>query len=253
MRRFICLICFVLITAFFGVSPSYAGKGTHKPAVLKTDTSSLVSVRHFDSTALKAYSRQPEFQYKEDKLKLSWWDRFWRWFWNWLNHLFDFGPKKNAQIGHFVWAVFFKYLFIVLGIAAVVFLVLRLTGVDMLNIFRRKVTSAPIPYSEFFEDINAISFDREIENAVSSANYRLAVRLLYLKCLKQLSDAGLINWEINKTNTAYIHELKDENRRSAFSRLTRQFEYVWYGEFMINEPVYSDINSSFSDFSRHLA
>ncbi len=108
----------------------------------------------------------------------------------------------------------------------------------MLNIFRRKSLSANLPYSESLENIHEIDFDAEIEKAVSQHNYRLAVRMLYLKCLKQLSDATLIKWQPEKTNSAYINELNDVVKRTAFKLLTRQFEYVWYGEFAIDGSTF---------------
>ena len=253
MRRLLCLIFFILTAGvLYASTTGHVKKEAPKAkAILRTDTSAPVQVRHFDTAALKAYSKNPDFQYKDEVIQASWWERFWKWFWHWLDHLFDSGPKKNANIGN-SWDVFFKYLFITLGIAALVFLIFKLIGVDMKNIFRKKSASA-IPFSEFFEDINAIDFDREIENAVAKHNYRFAVRLLYLKSLKQLSEAGLIEWKIEKTNSAYIDELNNDDHRAAFKMLTMQFEYVWYGEFLIDAPVYSNINSSFQDFNKRVA
>ena len=260
MRRLLCIIFFTLAAgSLFGASAKHTEVKVAKPKVLQTDSLGSVNIRHLDSAALKAYKKQPEFQYNEDKIAPSWWDRFWDWLsdvWNrflrWLDHLFSKKDKKTGQISHF-WPELFKYLFIILGAGALVFLIFKLLGIDMQNIFRRKPASGAIPYSEFFEDINAISFDQEIENAVAKQNYRFAVRLLYLRSLKQLSDAGLIDWKIDKTNNTYINELSNEDQRTAFKILTRQFEYVWYGEFLIDAPVYSDIDSSFTDFKKRVA
>ena len=107
-----------------------------------------------------------------------------------------------------------------------------------------------VPYSESLENIHEINFDEEIEKAVALHNYRLAVRLLYLKCLKQLSDRNLIQWKIDKTNSAYIYELSDPNQRQTFSRLTRQFEFVWYGNFAIDQQAFGNINQMFQDFKK---
>ncbi len=260
MRRLLCIMFFILAaSSLYGASEKNAETKVVKPKVLQTDSLASVNIRHLDTAALKAYKKQPEFQYNDDKIVPSWWDRFWDWvsdqwdrFTKWLDHLFSKKDKKTGKISPF-WPTVFKYLFIVLGAGALVFLIFKLLGVDMKNIFRRKPTSGVIPYSEFFEDINAISFDQEIENAVAKQNYRFAVRLLYLRSLKQLSDAGLIDWKIDKTNNTYINELSNEDQRSAFKILTRQFEYVWYGEFSIDAPVYSDIDSSFTDFKKRVA
>ena len=221
-----------------------------KTAVLKSDTSASVNIRHFDDSALKSYSKQPEFQYQEDVTDLSWWTRFWRWFWNWFFHLFQF--KKGGAVLSVIWQIL-EILLIGAGLVALIFVILKSIGIDLLGIVKRKPTTVSIPYSEFFEDINVIDFDAEIENAVSKHNYRFAVRLLYLKCLKQLSNSGLISWQIDKTNSAYINELTNDDQRNAFKTLTLQFEYVWYGEFMIDAPTYKNIDLSFKNFNSKVA
>ena len=79
------------------------------------------------------------------------------------------------------------------------------------------------------------------------------MRLLYLRSLKQLSDNGLINWQINKTNTDYISEIADNTQREAFKQLTLQFEYAWYGDFLINGDNYKRINQLFGNFKSKAA
>ena len=48
---------------------------------------------------------------------------------------------------------------------------------------------------ETTDDIFAIQYDREIQKAVDAKNYRLAVRLWYLKTLRQLSDRNIIEYQ----------------------------------------------------------
>ena len=134
-----------------------------------------------------------------------------------------------------------------LGVAAIVFLILKLAGVDPFKAIRSKSASA-LPYSEYTDNIHDINMDDELEKAITVRNYRLAVRLLYLKSLKQLNDAGLIHWEPNKTNTDYSNELQNFEQRLAFNLLTRQFEYIWYGEFSIDADVFGRISDLFKDF-----
>lgn len=256
MKRF----CFLLLSVLF-FAPSFAAQPKHDlkkvdakkiekpklPAVLKIDSSSAVDTRKFNADSLKKFASQPEFNYREQHLDLSWWDRFWRWFW----HLFEGRKTSNKKTSSF-WVVFWKivqYTLVGLGVGAIILVILKIAGVDIANIFGRKSKSVSLPYSEYMEDINRIDFDKEIEQAIGQHNYRLAVRLLYLKCLKKLSDAGQIDWQISKTNTSYINEIADTEKRSVFGRLTRRFEYVWYGEFDINSQAYADIQAEFSHFN----
>lgn len=241
-------LSFFLIFSLGLVTICFAAKNSlhlqHK-TVLKSDSSTVV-VRNFDQQALKSYSSQNEFKYDEVESGPSLWTRFWRWFW----HLFDFLNVKGYKAGGWIalFLTFLKYLAIGVCVAALVFFIIKLIGVDMANIFRRKASPIILPYTETLENIHEIDFDDQIEKAVSLHNYRLAVRLLYLKCLKQLSDAALIQWQPEKSNNAYINELNNADQRMVFKLLTRQFEYVWYGEFIIDGAIFSNINSSFQNF-----
>jgi len=254
MLRLLCIILFALsVHSGQGAVPGKPGTNQHVPLMLKTD-SSKVNVRYLDSTAIKTYSKLPEFQYRDDlQTDPSWWTRFWNWFWDLFkpikvgNHTPTPSPILKLLL------YFVKYLCIAVGLAAVVFIVLKLAGINMLNIFRRKSTSAGLPFTESLEDIHGIDFDSETEKAITQHNYRLAVRLLYLKCLKQLSDADLIRWQIDKTNNTYINELTNPDQRQVFKTLTLQFEYVWYGEFSIDASLFKNISTLFQDFNKSIA
>jgi hypothetical protein len=219
----------------------------HQKAVLKSDSSTVV-VRNLDSAALKSFSKQSEFKYDEEESGPSLWARFWRGFWYWLRHLFSGidGAKAGGLLGLFL--TILEYLLIGTAFAAFIFFIIKMIGIDMANIFRRKASPVILPYTETLENIHEIDFDAQIEKAVSLHNYRLAVRLLYLKCLKQLSDASLIQWQPEKSNSTYINELNNIEQRMIFKLLTRQFEYVWYGEFTIDGTIFKNINSSFQKF-----
>jgi len=223
-----------------------------KKVYLRTD-SSLVHIRYFSKDSLSNYRKQPEFKYETTKTTQSWWARFWHWFWRWFVHLFDFlKVSKTTGPSMRIFLTVLKYVFIALGLGALTFLVFKLIGIDI-NMFRRAPRSANIAYSELLENIHDIDFDDEIEKAASQQNYRLAVRMLYLKCLKQLNDASLIKWQPEKTNSAYIGELSNTSRQTDFKLLTRQFEYVWYGEFAIDGNAYRSIHVMFQSFNKNVA
>lgn len=258
MMRFLTILFFIVLPLTFvqgaqpvkGKPPVLLPKIKPKPApaVLHTDSSQL-RLTHFNNARLARLKERPEFRYGEKEVGPSLWTRFWRWFW----HLFDdLELRPNGDAMSYV-ALFLKYLFIALGVATLIFIILRVAGVDVSGLFKRKPADASVPYAETLENIHEINFDTDIEAAIAQHNYRLAVRLLYLKSLKQLNDAGLIHWQIDKTNTAYIDELKNPDQREAFTILTRQFEFIWYGEFTINGQVFQNIKTLFANFKQTLA
>ncbi len=240
MRFISSFIILILLSCY-----TWAGKPVKVKAVLHND-SSVVQIKHFDDAELARLKQKPQFQYNSEASGPSLWSRFWRWFW----HLFD---NIDLSPGKSLLGTFLKYLFLVLGLAALAFLVLRVAGVDISGLFKRKPADAGVPYSETLENIHEINFDTDIDAAIAQQNYRLAVRLLYLKALKQLSDAGQIHWKLDKTNTAYIDELTNPNQREAFTVLTRQFEFIWYGEFTINSEAFRNIKTLFANFKNTLA
>ena len=77
-------------------------------------------------------------------------------------------------------------------------------------------------------------FREGLREALSRQNYREAVRLLYLQTLKQLSDAERIDWQLYKTPTQYINEV----RLPAFRQLTNHFLRVRYGNFEATEELF---------------
>jgi len=249
MKRYLFLILILVSVHVIATTTPVKVKPAAHPAIIKNDTSA-VNVRSFDKKALKEFSKKPEFKYKEVDAEPSLWTRFWRWFW----HLFDFMNVKVTKNATF-WTLaleFIEYAIIISGLGAIVFIILKLSGIDLFNIFRRKSSSIDLPYSESSENIHEIDFDKQIETAISQHNYRLAVRLLYLKCLKQLSDAALIQWQPEKTNSAYLDELNNTNQYSGFKVLTRQFEYIWYGDFPIDGDLFSQINTMFQKFKKEV-
>jgi hypothetical protein len=219
----------------------------HNPVPLRVD-SSVVHIRSFNIGALSRYRNNPSFKYTRviTNTGQSWWERFWIWFWKLIDKLFG-GTAGNASFS------FMKYVFWAAIIGLFVFFIVKLFGLNISNIFSRRSKEVVKPYTESLENIHEITFDEEIEKAIAQRNYRLAIRLLYLSTLKQLNDLQLIHWQIEKTNSAYLNELTNSTQKQSFGKLTRQFEYVWYGDFPVNGQSFQNIRSSFHDFKQMLS
>ena len=102
------------------------------------------------------------------------------------------------------------------------------------------------------DDIFAIPYDREIQKAETAQNYRLAVRLWYLKTLKEMADRAVIDYRYGRTNHDYVASLYGGRYYSDFFRLTRNFEYTWYGQFPLSAEGYAGMQSDFVAFKNRL-
>jgi hypothetical protein len=75
---------------------------------------------------------------------------------------------------------------------------------------------------------------------------------MYLQALRQLADKNLIRWKINKTNDDYARELSSTSYGPGFNNITISYEYVWYGEFEIEENTFGRIRQQFQQFNREV-
>lgn len=204
----------------------------------KIDTVNVVRLRHLDPQKLKNYATNRDFKYDDTApANTDWWGRFWRWFWQLLEDGLGNGPSSR----------FFGYIALAILIAFALFIIFKVMGVD-LKIFSGKSKGVEVPYLETEDNIHEIDFNEEIDKAIDANNFRLAVRLFYLRILKQLSDADQINWQPEKTNQTYITEITNTASRSSFKNLTDQFEYVWYGEFAIDKQQFDKMKTGFENF-----
>jgi hypothetical protein len=179
--------------------------------------------------------------YKYDRVgpaPKSLWDRFWEWFWRMIDKLFN---TKGGKISFSI----FKYVLIIAVIVIIIFLLLKN---DVRALFSGKSASVQIDFSEFEEDIHKINFNVLIEEAITKKDFRKAVRLHFLKLLKELTDKGLITWQIDKTNNDYSIELANSKYSSKFKELALLYEYIWYGDFQLDETNFKATISKFNDF-----
>jgi hypothetical protein len=147
-------------------------------------------------------------------------------------------------------AVSVIFYIIIFGI--LLFVIIKLLGFKYQGLFIRSKQIKGSEIEVFDEDIHEIDFDEMINNALETNNYSLAVRYLYIKFLKVLTDREFIEWEKNKTNKDYYKEMKKTRYFSVFKRLTFVYEYVWYGEFPINRIQFEDYKMDFSKIYKEI-
>ncbi|MGI4740469.1 MAG: DUF4129 domain-containing protein [Janthinobacterium lividum] len=176
------------------------------------------------------------------------WSRFWRRILGWIFQQLNWVSSHTS-------GALWSWLFYGLLAGAVVFVVLKLLQVDLTLAFGRSPHRAALGYETSAENIHEVDFATRLREAEEAGNLRLAVRLGYLALLKQLTDQQLIDWQPDKTNQAYVRELATQRpaQRVPFAELTRQFEYVWYGELPLPMALYREVRASQLALGQQLA
>lgn len=121
------------------------------------------------------------------------------------------------------------------------------------GLFRRRKKIVPEKaqdpsLEEMPENIFAISYQKEIDKAVAAGDYRLAVRLQYLRLLKHMAEKNQIRYQQDKTNMDYLMQLYNTDYYHDFFRITRHYEYSWYGRFAVSHDIYRMIAQDVEQF-----
>lgn len=132
-------------------------------------------------------------------------------------------------------------------IAAVIVIIIGVFKSEIKGFFYRADKEQKIKFAEYEEDLHKINFDELIENAVENKEYKIAVRYMFLKSLKLLSDRNLISLNLNKTNHDYQAEIKNYDVARQFSLAAIGFELAWYGDYPITENAYKHSSEVFNN------
>lgn len=234
--------CYLLYMLFIFVSNSmsiYANDTISKTnAIVKKDSTSI-RLRPADQKIIERILSDEDYVYdRVGPAPKTPWERFKEWFWHMVDELFD---SKGGQVGLSI----FQYALI---IAAIVLIIVLLVKTDIRSVFYGKSASVAIDFKELDEDIHKINFEELIAKAIANKDYRKAVRLHFLKLLKELTDKNLIKWQIDKTNHDYSIELAKSKYSTQFQELSLLYEYIWYGDFEINESNFKNTISKFNSF-----
>lgn len=220
----ICAFLSSLKLSGSNVTPAYDTLGTEVRSLPEKERNELFSSRDYiyDRTAPAPQS-------------------FWEKFTNWLSeHIGDLFKTKGMNVG-------LRILEFALIIAAIVIIVLLLLKNNIRSLFSGKIIEADPEFTELKENIHLIDFENLIADSIAGKDFRRAIRLHFLKTLKHLSDHELIKWKIDKTNRDYSIELSKSPYSGWFNELVTLYDYVWYGDFKIDEEKYNLLSKKFKE------
>lgn len=177
--------------------------------------------------------------YGEGRPALSLWEQIKLFFSHLIEQLFD----SLSGVGGL------KLLVEILAVLALIYVILRLFHIDALGFFRSN-RKAPLMSPAPTEDIRRMDFESLISAALQNGDYRQATRLRFLHALRLLSDNHQVTWHPGKTNYEYAVELRSKGVAPMFARLSRYFEYAWYGNFTIESQDYQQVDQVFNDLKK---
>ena len=232
----ICLLCMGMMTASAqDNTDTHAGKINRSFTIITTTKGKEIKERTINDSALSKIKQDEAFWYANIK------------------------PVRQQPDGklpfwmHLIsqdWFRLLIWLVIAGGFAAVLIWYLASLNVCLFKKTPPHLAAPSAP--EEAADIYHIDYDREIANAVQQQNYRLAIRLHYLQLLKNLSQQNIIQYHSRATNADYIQQLAATHYYKDFFRLTRHFEYNWYGQINISSKVYAAVQHDFETFKQQL-
>ena len=193
-------------------------------------------VRTVPAATLDGYRADPDYRYDRAPVaEETLWDRIKAWIWREV-----FEPLFAPALAPVRRVVF--YGLVVLG---VLFALINLLRMDRHGLFSKRKGPASLAFADLEQDPARLDLDGMLATALASEAYRRAVRLTYLKALRDLSEQGFLRWRKDKTNHAYLAELAPRPLRASFSELTYLFEYAWYGGFAVDAATFARVRAAY--------
>ena len=194
----------------------------------------------FSPAVLDSFRKSSEFDYHEvPQNSISFLDILRRWFYETF-----LAPLEGTVAGSLLGYIFYGVILVVS-----IWLLMKFFNIDTTGIFRPSSPSEPkLIFHESMISSDSFDFEKEIRLAVESDDFSKAVELEYIFSISILNQEKVITWSPEKTNHDFCNEISDHQLKQNFKYLTTLFEYVWYGDFQIDRPLFSDIQNSFKTF-----
>ena len=209
---------------------------------IKQDTAS-VTVTYFKDAIKERYS-DSDFNYNiNDTGGVNLVQDLLRKFFRWLGDIFGF------EIDWIDYQTLEYIVYSLLALGAIYLLIKFLLQAPMSSVFKTEEQTID-NFSFIEENINEVDFENLIKDALKEQNYRLATRYMYLKSLKNLTRKNIIDWHYDKTNSDYLNEITDDTTKQLFKRISYIYDYVWYGEFTIDQDVFGRNKEDFNKLNK---
>lgn len=216
------------------------------PLVQEDDSS--ISPKTFSDDLKEKYSDEA-YIYERTMENSGWWTNFkraWNEFWR---EFFNTGERTaNSDLMDLLT----KIAGLIIFILVIYFIVKAVMNDEGSWVFGKSSDKNIIPVTDIESNIHQTNFIGLVKEAVQQKNYRLAVRYYYLWVLKNLNAAHMIDYDVEKTNSDYSNEIKDEGVKKQFSYASYLYNYIWYGEFSVNDLEFEKASRAFKKLIKQI-
>ncbi|MBN2681620.1 MAG: DUF4129 domain-containing protein [Bacteroidales bacterium] len=162
--------------------------------------------------------------------------------------------NKNRDIKTSKQAILFLKIILVVVIIGVFAFVFYLLLKHFFNFFEEKVPRRKLGeiVENLEDDLHNADFDFLLTKALEKGEYTLAIRILYLRIIKKLSDKEHIAWKRDKTNGQYVREMFSRKAGIQFALITNIYEQAWFGNYNIDQQLYTKVSGKFHEFLKQL-
>jgi hypothetical protein len=213
---------------------------------LKIDTSSIPK-RQFDN--LKEQYIGEDYIYERTIESSGWWTRFKQWLNDWFKDLFNI--KSQGQSSK-ITDIAIKVAGVIIFILVIYFIFKAVMNDEGSWVFGKSSDKNIIPVTDIEANIQSTDFKKLIASAESENNYRLAIRYYYLWLLKGLTNSEIIAYDVEKTNSDYQNEISSIDLKNKFSYTSYLYNYIWYGEFDVDETQFKKAKNAFINFLKEI-
>lgn len=205
----------------------------------------------YDSSQLqpRAFSNLTEtykdkaFNYQTTEASSGWWTRFKQWLSTIIKDLLNLQDKGKAS-------KFTNYMLstgaFIICVLVIYFIFKAVINKEGKWVFGKSSDDSILPITSVEKELKNTDFKTLIASAEKENNYRLAIRYYYLWLLKALNEAEVIAYDPDKTNSDYQYEIKKNELRESFAYTSYLYNYIWYGEFNVDQTQFNKAKTAFS-------
>lgn len=210
---------------------------------LNYDDSEADSIDFFEPNFKETYLKDSDFVYIQVNYEETAWQSFknwislqWKRFLNWLI------PEAEKSGFWYILGTVLKFGSIIGLIILVVWLFIKYNPGES---FLKSSQTSALNWTEDAYIIHKQDIKKLIATAKENADFRLATRYYFLQLLKELKDQNFIDYQAEKTDQSYLLELQNTTYANNFKEAMRFYEYVWYGDFEVNQAQFLKIEAHF--------